>query len=224
MRLAPSILSADFSKLGEQIARVEEAGARQLHLDIMDGHYVENLTFGPLVVQAIRRSTELLLDVHLQIENADRWIDAFSDAGADMIAVHPETLHHLPRTVQAIRQKGKKAGIAVNPSIPLSAVEDMLSDVDYVIVMSVHPGFAGQEFIPGSFGRVKRLRSVIRNQELSVEIEIDGGIDKGNIRGAVEAGADVVVAGSAIFTAEDPATRLQEMLREMHKAAGSAGA
>ena len=218
MRLAPSILSADFSRLGEQIASLEEAGARQLHLDVMDGHYVENLTFGPLVVEAIRRSTRIPLDVHLQIESADRWVDAFCDAGADMIAVHPETLYHLGRTVRAIRQKGKKAGIALAPSTPLRIIEELLPDVDYVIVMSVYPGFAGQNFIPGSFARVERLRSMISRGELPVEIEIDGGIDVGNVRKAVTAGADVVVAGSAIFNANDPPERLRAMLEEMLQA------
>jgi len=213
MRLAPSILSADFSRLGDQIAQVEEAGARQFHLDVMDGHFVDNLTFGPLVVQAIRRSTELPLDVHLQIENADRWIERFSDSGADMIAIHPETLHDLLYpTLQTIRELGKKAGIALHPSKPVAAVEKMLPDVDYVIVMSVYPGFAGQEFIPGSFERVEQLRSLVGERKLAVEIEIDGGIGRNNIRQAVEAGADVVVAGSAVFAGEDPAVRLRELL------------
>ncbi len=213
MRLAPSILSADFSRLGDQIAQVEEAGARQFHLDEMDGHFVDKLTFGPLVVQAIRRSTELPLDVHLQIENADRWIERFSDSGADMIAIHPETLNDLVSpTLQTIRARAKKAGIALHPSQPVATVEKLLPDVDYVIVMSVYPGFAGQEFIPGSFERVGHLRSLVGERKLAVEIEIDGGIGRDNIRQAVEAGADVVVAGSAVFAGEDPAVRLREML------------
>jgi ribulose-phosphate 3-epimerase len=213
MRLAPSILSADFARLGEEIARVEKAGAEQFHVDVMDGHYVPNLTFGPLVVEASRRSTRLPLDVHLMIENADQWIDAFADAGADMIAVHPEALYHVHRTVHAIREKGKKAGIAINPSTPLAMIEEILSDVDYVIVMSVNPGFGGQQFIPASLERVERLRSTIDGQGLAVEIEIDGGMDVGNIRQAVNAGVDVVIAGSAIFKAPDPAAKLKEMLQ-----------
>lgn len=212
LRLAPSILSADFSRLGEEIARVEEAGAHQIHIDVMDGHYVPNLTFGPIIVEAARRSTSLPLDVHLMIEHADRWIGHYIDAGADMIAVHPETLYHLHRTVQGIHDQGKKAGIALNPLIPLVIAEEILPDVDYAIVMSVNPGFGGQSFIPGSFERVKRLRSSIDSRGLSAQIEIDGGIDVGNIRKAVEAGVDVVIAGAAIFKAPDPADKLREMM------------
>jgi len=218
MRLAPSILSADFSRLRDQIAGLEQAGARQLHLDVMDGHFVENLTFGPLVVEAIRRTTRLPLDVHLQIENADRWIDAFCDAGADMIAVHPETLHHLDRTIHAIRDNGKKAGVALAPSTPIRAMEELLPNVDYVIVMSVYPGFAGQDFIPGSLARLEQLRMMVSRDALPVEIEIDGGINIGNVREAVTAGADVVIAGSAIFNADDPAEHLRAMLEEMLQA------
>jgi ribulose-phosphate 3-epimerase len=194
------------------MARVEEAGAHQFHLDVMDGHYVDNLTFGPMVVEAVRRSTELSLDVHLMIENADKWIEAFSAAGADMIAVHPETLYHLHRTVFDIKNRGKQAGIALNPSTPLITLEEILPDVDYIIVMSVNPGFGGQAFIPGSFDRVRKLRSFIKDRGFSTQIEIDGGIDAHNIRRAVEAGVDVVVAGSAIFGSPDPALKLREML------------
>jgi ribulose-phosphate 3-epimerase len=212
MRISPSILSADFSHLADQISLVENAGAHQLHLDVMDGHYVDNFTFGPLIVEAIRRSTALPLDVHLMIDNADRWINAFADAGADMIAVHPETLYHLHRTLSEIHRKGKKAGIAINPATPLVTLEDVLADVEYTILMSVNPGFGGQSFIPRSFDRVKRLRSLIERLGLTVEIEIDGGLDSENIGRAVESGVDVVVAGSAIFKAADPAEKLREML------------
>jgi ribulose-phosphate 3-epimerase len=212
MLIAPSVLSADFARLAEQIAIVEQAGAHQLHLDVMDGHYVDNLTFGPLVVNAIRRSTRLPLDVHLMIEHADRWVEPFSDAGADMIAVHPETLYHLHRTLADIHHRGKKAGIAINPASPLVTLEEILPSVDYTIVMSVNPGFGGQSFISGSFDKVKRLRALIDGLGLNVQIKIDGGIDAGNVRQAVEAGVDVVVAGSAIFKASDPAEKLREML------------
>jgi ribulose-phosphate 3-epimerase len=212
MRISPSILSADFAHLADQISLVESAGAHQLHLDVMDGHYVDNFTFGPLIVEAIRRSTALPLDVHLMIDNADRWINAFADAGADMIAVHPETLYHLHRTLSEIHRKGKKAGIAINPATPLVTLEDVLADVEYTILMSVNPGFGGQSFIPRSFDRVKRLRSLIERLGLTVEIEIDGGLDSENIGRAVESGVDVVVAGSAIFKAADPAEKLREML------------
>jgi len=213
MRLAPSLLSADFARLRDEIACVEAAGADQFHLDVMDGHYVPNLTFGPLVVEAIRRSTRLPLDVHLMIENADRWIDAFIDAGADMIAVHPEALYHLHRAVWAIRERGKKAGVALNPSTPLGAIEEILPDLDYVVLMSVNPGFGGQKFIPGSFARLARLVSMVRAGKHAAEVAIDGGIDGSNIRQAVEAGAEVIVAGSAIFKAPDPAARVREMLK-----------
>ena len=216
MRLAPSILSADFSQLAEQIAQVERAGAGQLHLDVMDGHYVDNLTFGPLVVDAIRRCTDLPLDAHLQIQDAHRWIARFCDAGADMVAIHPDAMPdrmaELYPALRAIRARGKKAGIALHPSRSVASVEKLLPDVDYVIVMSVYPGFAGQKFIPGSFDRVSELRESIRGQGLEVEIEIDGGIGRSNIRQAVEAGADVVVAGSAVFAGADPARRLRAML------------
>jgi ribulose-phosphate 3-epimerase len=220
MRLAPSLLSADFSRLREQIAQLQEAGARQFHLDVMDGHYVDNLTFGPLVVEAIRRSTELPLDVHLQIENADRWVERFSNSGADMIAIHPETLKSSSNsTLRSIRALGRKSGIALHPTQPLAAVEKLLPDVDYVIVMSVYPGFAGQEFIAGSFERVEQLHAMIRERRLPIEIEIDGGIGPHNIRQAVDAGADVVVAGSAVFSGKDPALGLRQML----DAAGGGG-
>ncbi|MFQ5793180.1 MAG: ribulose-phosphate 3-epimerase [Acidobacteriota bacterium] len=212
VRLAPSILSADFSRLGEEIRRVEEAGVHQFHVDVMDGHYVPNLTFGPLIVEAARRSTDLPLDVHLMIEHADRWVKAFADAGADMIAVHPEALYHLHRTIQLIRHQGKKPGLAINPATPLGAVEDILPEVDYAIIMSVNPGFGGQKFIHGSFDRVRRLRSLIRNHGLSLSIEIDGGMDVDNIGEAVEAGVDVVIAGSAIFKERDPAAKVKAML------------
>jgi ribulose-phosphate 3-epimerase len=213
LRLAPSILSADFARLGEQIAQVERAGARQLHLDVMDGHYVDNLTFGPLLVEAIRRSTDLPLDVHLQMENAHLWIERFSDSGADMISVHPETMDDLLYpTLQTIRALGKKAGVALHPSKPVVTLKKLLPDIDYVIVMSVYPGFAGQKFIPGSFERVQQIREWIHAHRLAVEIEIDGGIGRDNIRQAVESGADVVVAGSAVFAGADPAENLRSLL------------
>lgn len=215
MRLAPSILSADFSRLGEEIRCVEQAGAHQLHLDVMDGHYVENLTFGPMVVDAVRRSTKLTLDVHLMIEQADRWIEAYSEAGADMIAVHPETLYHLHRTFDDIRKRGKKVGIAINPAVPLNIMEELLHEIDYAIIMSVNPGFGGQSFIPGSFERVRRLRAMIDQLGLSVQIEIDGGIDSGNVQAAAAAGVDVAVAGSAVFKTPDPAQAVRDLLAKV---------
>ena len=157
MRIAPSILSADFTKLASEIERVEHAGANQLHLDVMDGHYVPNLTFGPMIVEAVRRTTTLPLDVHLMIEDADRWVESYVDAGADMVAVHPETLYHPHLTLTAIQKRGKKAGIALNPGLSLSTIHDLLPIVDYAIVMSVNPGWGGQDFIDGSFERARQL-------------------------------------------------------------------
>lgn len=212
MRIAPSILSADFARLAEEIARVESAGAHQLHLDVMDGHYVPNLTFGPMVVAAIRRTTDLPLDVHLMVENADRWIDPMVEAGADMIALHPESMHHPHLALTTIRKRGKKAGIALNPSTSLATIEELLSITDYAIIMSVNPGWGGQEFIEGSFDRARRLRQAALERGLELTIEIDGGMTPSRVALAAEAGIDVIVAGSAIFKADDPAAVVQEML------------
>ena len=212
MRIAPSILSADFSKLASEIERVEKAGASQLHLDVMDGHYVPNLTFGPMVVGAVRRTTELPLDVHLMIEQADRWVESYIDAGADMVALHPETLYHPHLALTAIRERGKKAGIALNPGLSFSTIEDLLPIVDYAIVMSVNPGWGGQKFIEGSFERARALRQLAVEHSTSLTIEIDGGMNAERIPRAAEAGIDVVIAGSAVFKADDPAAVISDML------------
>lgn len=212
MRIAPSILSADFRNLAAEIERVDRAGASQLHLDVMDGHYVPNLTFGPMVVEAVRRTTSLPLDVHLMIEDAHRSIDDYIDAGADMVAVHPEALYHPHLTLTSIRKRGKKAGIAVNPGTSLASVEDLLPIVDYAIVMSVNPGWGGQEFIEGSFERARRLRRLAADSGSSLTIEIDGGMTADRIPQAAEAGIDVVIAGSAVFKADDPAAVIGAML------------
>ena len=213
MRIAPSILSADFSKLASEIERVEAAGASQLHLDVMDGHYVPNLTFGPMIVEAVRRTTKLPLDVHLMIENAERWVDTYMDAGADMIAVHPETLYHPHLTLTSIRKRGKQAGVALNPGMSLSAIEELLPIIDYAIIMSVNPGWGGQKFIEGSFERARRLRQLARDAGTSLTIEIDGGMNVERIQQAGEAGIDVVIAGSAVFKADDPAAVIADMLQ-----------
>jgi ribulose-phosphate 3-epimerase len=212
MRIAPSVLSADFTRLGSEIERVERAGAHQLHLDVMDGHYVPNLTFGPMVVEAIRRSTALPLDVHLMIENADRWIDPFAEAGADLIAIHPESIPHPHLALTAIRKRGKKAGIALNPSTALPTVEELLVVADYAIIMSVNPGWGGQSFIEGSFERARRLRNLASERGLPLVIEIDGGMNVARVPAAAAAGIDVVIAGSAVFKSDDPAAVVREMI------------
>lgn len=212
MRIAPSILSADFARLAEEIARVETAGAHQLHVDVMDGHYVPNLTFGPMVVEAIRRSTRLPLDVHLMIEQADRWIDSYADAGADMIAFHPESIQHPHLAITNIRKRELSPGLALNPSTSFATVEELLPIVDYAIVMSVNPGWGGQKFIEGSFDRVRRLRRLAAEHGWSLTIEIDGGMNAARVPLAAEAGVDVVIAGSAVFKAPDPQAVVRDML------------
>ena len=212
MKIAPSILSADFAHLAAEIERMEKAGAHQLHVDVMDGHYVPNFTFGPMLVEAVRRCTQLPLDVHLMIENADRWIDTFVNAGADMIAVHPEALYHLHSTLQSIKKRGKQAGIALNPSTPLSTLDEILPYIDYIIIMSVNPGWGGQTFIEGSFDKARRVHQMVDEKGLQVVIQIDGGMTTERIPLAAKAGIDVAIAGSAIFKAPDPATTLREMI------------
>ena len=213
MIIAPSLLSANFLKLSAEIRCVEMAGAGQLHLDVMDGQYVPNLTFGPVIVKAVRTATQLPLDVHLMIEHAEKWIDPFINAGADMIAVHPETLYHPHLTLTEINDKGKKAGIAINPGLSLAYIEDLLPFVDYIIVMSVNPGWGGQSFINGSFERVNQVRELCAKVDRPITIEIDGGMNTERITPAITAGVDVTVAGSAIFGAEDPGRVVRDMLR-----------
>jgi len=201
--IAPSILSADFSRLGEEVKAVERVGADWIHLDVMDGHFVPNITIGPVVVEAVRRVTDLPLDVHLMIENADRYVEDFVRAGSDYLTVQVEACVHLHRTIQAIKELGAKAAVAVNPSTPLSSVEWVLEDLDMVLIMSVNPGFGGQAFIPQAVEKIKDLRSMIRSRDLEVLIEVDGGINETTIESAAKAGADVFVAGSAIFGSAD---------------------
>jgi len=197
--IAPSILSADFSKLGAEIKSVEDAGADWIHVDVMDGHFVPNITIGPLIVEAARRSTSLPLDVHLMIENPERFIADFVKAGADLISVQVEACVHLNRTIQMIKESGLRAGVVLNPSTPLSAIDWVLEDVDFIMIMSVNPGFGGQNFIPNSLDKIRTLRKMLQDRGLEALIEIDGGVNEKTIKDISDAGTDVFVAGSAIF-------------------------
>lgn len=203
--IAPSILSADFARLGEEIKNAEAAGADWIHIDVMDGHFVPNITIGPLVVDAVRKITSLPLDVHLMIERPDDYIDAFAKAGSDRITVHAEVCPHLHRTLHHIRSAGALPGVSINPSTPVSMLEDIIEDTDMVLIMSVNPGFGGQSFIPQSLGRLRKLRALINSAAggRNVIIEIDGGVTADNAREVADAGADVLVMGSAFFGAPD---------------------
>jgi ribulose-phosphate 3-epimerase len=200
-KIAPSILSADFCRLGEQIAQAEQAGADYIHVDVMDGHFVPNISMGPLVVEAARRATKLPLDVHLMVQAPERHLASFRDAGADILTVHVETCPHLHRTVQQIKQLGCRPGVTLNPATPVSSLEDILTDVDLVLVMTVNPGFGGQAFIPGMLNKIQRLRAMLDQIGSLAELEVDGGIDPKTAPRVIECGADVLVAGSAVFAA-----------------------
>ena len=197
--IAPSILSADFSKLADEIAAVEAGGAKVLHVDVMDGHFVPNITIGLPVVKSLRKATKLTIDTHLMIEEPGRYAVQFVEAGADMVSVHVEADVHLQRTLVAIREAGAKAGVAINPATPLSALEEALPFADFVLLMSVNPGFGGQSFIPTSLDKLRRLKKMITDRGLDTKIEIDGGIDANNICEIVESGAEIIVAGSAVY-------------------------
>jgi ribulose-phosphate 3-epimerase len=198
-KLAPSILSSDFRRLGEEVAAVTDAGADYIHVDVMDGHFVPNITIGPLVVEAARRSTHLPLDVHLMISEPDRYLEDFVRAGANLISVHVEVLPHLHRTLQRIRELGVKASATLNPSTPLVTIEHVLEQLDMVLLMTVNPGFGGQEFIPAMIPKIRDLRRMIDERGLTVDVEVDGGINAETIGAVARAGADVFVAGSAVF-------------------------
>jgi ribulose-phosphate 3-epimerase len=211
LQIAPSILSADFAALGDAIATVERGGADLIHVDIMDGHFVPNITIGPPVVAALKRRARVPLDVHLMIEEPDRYIEAFVRAGAAMLTVHAEAVVHLHRTVQLIKSLGAKAGVALNPATPVIALEELAGDVDYVLVMTVNPGFGGQTFIPRSESKVRLMRDLLRNAGSTAPIEVDGGIDTTTAARIVAAGADILVAGNAIFGSSDPAKATQAL-------------
>jgi len=204
VRIAPSILSADFAHLARDIAAVEAGGADLIHVDVMDGHFVPNITIGPLVVRAVKRVATRPLDVHLMITDPDRYLEAFVEAGATMLSVHVEVLPHLHRTLDAIKRLGAQAGAVLNPSTPVHALEEVARDVDFVLVMSVNPGFGGQRFIPGSLDKIRRVRALLDRAGSAAPIEVDGGIDRDTVRGVVEAGATILVAGNAVFGGGHP--------------------
>jgi len=213
--IAPSILSADFSKLGDEIKAVEAAGADWIHADVMDGHFVPNITIGPLIVEAVKRVTALPIDVHLMIENPDNYIRAFAEAGASYISVQVETCIHLNRTVQLIKDCGAHAGVVLNPATPVKSLEWILEFVDYVLIMGVNPGFGGQVFIPNTIGKIKAARRQIQDRGLTVLIEVDGGVNQNTIAEISSAGADIFVAGSAVFGSNDYRKTIQNFRREI---------
>ncbi len=218
MKIAPSILSADFARLGEEIQAIEKGGADYVHVDVMDGHFVPNITIGPLVVDAIRPVTTLPLDVHLMIENPGQYIPEFAKAGADIIVVHAEADRHLHRTIQLIKSLGKKAGVSLNPATSLSALDMILPDLDLVLLMTVNPGFGGQSFISSCLPKIKQLRERIDSLGLEIELEVDGGVKVDNIAEVAAAGADVFVAGSAVFNSPDYAKTIAQLKENAQQA------
>ena len=218
VEILPSILSADFARLGDDIAKVERAGISMLHLDVMDGHFVPNLTIGPPVIKSIRKISRLTLDVHLMISDPDKYAPIFIEAGADQVLVHQEVCPHLDRTLRMIQAEGARAGVVLNPSTPVTTLVDVLDVADYVLIMSVNPGFGGQRFIPNALRKVRALDAWRRERNLHLPIEIDGGISLENLGDAVRAGVDWVVAGSLVFHSDDPEATVREMQRIAHDA------
>ncbi len=216
IKLAPSILSADFARLGQQIDEVARAGADYVHVDVMDGHFVPNITIGAPVVAAIRRATTLPLDVHLMIEHPERYVSQFAQAGADIITVHAEASAHLHATIRLIKELGAKAGVSLNPPTPLAVIEEFFPHVDLVLIMSVNPGFGGQSFLPETLPKIADMRKLLNNRELHAELEVDGGINADNAPAIVEAGADILVAGNSIFGAQEG---IGEAIRRLREAA-----
>ena len=214
MKIAPSILSCDFGRLAEEIQAVEAGGADWIHVDVMDGHFVPNITIGPIITEGARRATDLPLDVHLMIENPDGYLEAFASAGADILTVHQEACPHLHRTLGRIRELGMRAGVAVNPATPLEAVREVLVDIDLLVIMSVNPGFGGQSFIPGTSDKLRRARAMLVDAGSSAELEVDGGVDSSNAAAIAAAGASVLVAGSAVYGYEGGAAAGVRAIRE----------
>ncbi len=214
-KIAPSILSADFSCLEKEIRAVVEAGADYIHIDVMDGHFVPNITIGPLIVEAARRVTDLPLDVHLMIENPDAFLDDFAQAGSSILTVHPEACYHLQRTLQGIKEKGITPAVALNPATPLCMVEHILDDVDMILVMTVNPGFGGQQFIASMLPKIKKLKAMLDESGKKISIEVDGGIVAGNIKEVSQAGADIFVAGSGVFKTADYKQTIADMKKQL---------
>ncbi len=214
VKIAPSILSANFAKLGEEIRDVEQGGADYIHVDVMDGHFVPNITIGPLIVEAIRPITKLPLDVHLMIEHPDRYIPTFAKAGADYLSVHVEACPHLHRTVHLIKECGVKAGVVLNPHTPVAMIEHIIDDVDLVLLMTVNPGFGGQKFIHSVLPKIKRVAQLAKERNLEIEIEVDGGVNAETARLCIEAGTNVLVAGSAIYNERDRAAAIRAIRGE----------
>ena len=211
--IAPSLLAADFTRLGDEIARLSAANVEYLHVDVMDGHFVPNITFGPPVVQALKRVTAIPLDVHLMIQDPDKYVPAFVSAGASIVTVHAEATPHLHRTVRLIRELGAKAGVAINPATPVHLLDDIVTEVDLVLVMSVNPGFTGQKFLPASLRKIEAARALIASRGGHAVIEVDGGIDASNIASVVRAGATVIVAGASVFHMPDPVAAVEGLRR-----------
>lgn len=217
IKLAPSILSADFSQLKDAVQILDKGGAHLVHIDVMDGHFVPNITLGPPIIESLRKHTKLPFDVHLMISNPDQYLEAFHDAGADLLTVHAEACTHLHRTVQCIKNLGMKAGVALNPATDLSTLKYVLPDIDMVLIMTVNPGFGGQSFIPQCLDKIRELSAYIKENQLSVEIEIDGGANLENAEEIIKAGANILVAGSAVYNTPDPVQIIQEFLKIFNK-------
>lgn len=217
IKLAPSILSADFSKLGEDVKAVEEAGCEYLHIDVMDGHFVPNISFGPVVMKSIRKQSKMIFDCHLMIDEPARYIKDFADAGADIITIHYEATNHLHRAVMAVKECGCKVGVSLNPATPISVLEYIIQDLDMVLIMSVNPGFGGQSFIQSSISKIRDLKNMITEKNLDIEIQVDGGVSNATIGDVVDAGADILVAGSAIFGKKDIKAAVDELRENAEK-------